>query len=75
MEFSIQLSADYPDKAYGGDRVYRDMLDQALELFGTPVDWCCDSAQQAPMFCGRPLHRAADSALGMHAGKAGEAGH
>ena len=30
MEFSIQLSADYPDKSYGGDRVYRDMLDQAL---------------------------------------------
>lgn len=30
MEFSIQLSADYPDKSYGGDRVYRDMLDQAM---------------------------------------------
>ncbi|QGX97400.1 LLM class flavin-dependent oxidoreductase [Roseovarius faecimaris] len=30
MEFSIQLSADYPDKAYGGDRVYQDMLDQAV---------------------------------------------
>lgn len=30
MEFSIQLSADYPDKSYGGDRVYRDMLDQAV---------------------------------------------
>ena len=30
MEFCIQLSADYPDKAYGGDRVYRDMLDQAV---------------------------------------------
>ncbi|MGB3176788.1 MAG: LLM class flavin-dependent oxidoreductase [Albidovulum sp.] len=30
MEFSIQLSADYPDKSYGGDRVYRDMLDQAI---------------------------------------------
>ncbi|MEM8649621.1 MAG: LLM class flavin-dependent oxidoreductase [Pseudomonadota bacterium] len=29
MEFCIQLSADYPDKSYGGDRVYRDMLDQA----------------------------------------------
>ena len=29
MDFSIQLSADYPDKAYGGDRVYADMLDQA----------------------------------------------
>ena len=29
MEFSIQLSADYPDKGYGGDRVYGDMLDQA----------------------------------------------
>lgn len=29
MEFSIQLSADYPDKSYGGDRVYKDMLDQA----------------------------------------------
>ncbi|WP_120500455.1 LLM class flavin-dependent oxidoreductase [Roseovarius sp. EL26] len=29
MEFSLQLSADYPDKSYGGDRVYRDMLDQA----------------------------------------------
>ncbi len=29
MKFSIQLSADYPDKAYGGDRVYADMLDQA----------------------------------------------
>ena len=30
MKFSIQLSADYPDKQYGGDRVYRDMLDQAV---------------------------------------------
>ena len=30
MEFSIQLSADYPDKGYGGDRVYADMLDQAV---------------------------------------------
>ena len=30
MEFSIQLSADYPDKSYGGDRVYQDMLDQAV---------------------------------------------
>ena len=30
MLFSIQLSADYPDKAYGGDRVYGDMLDQAV---------------------------------------------
>lgn len=30
MEFSIQLSADYPDKNYGGDRVYADMLDQAV---------------------------------------------
>lgn len=30
MEFSLQLSADYPDKAYGGDRVYGDMLDQAI---------------------------------------------
>ena len=29
MEFSIQLSADYPDKSYGGDRVYADMLNQA----------------------------------------------
>ena len=30
MKFSIQLSADYPDKSYGGDRVYGDMLDQAV---------------------------------------------
>jgi len=30
MEFSIQLSADYPDTSYGGDRVYRDMLNQAI---------------------------------------------
>jgi len=29
MQFSIQLSAYYPDKSYGGDRVYRDMLQQA----------------------------------------------
>lgn len=29
MKFSIQLSADYPNKAYGGDRVYGDMLSQA----------------------------------------------
>lgn len=28
MEFSLQLSADYPNKNYGGDRVYKDMLDQ-----------------------------------------------
>ncbi len=30
MEFSIQLSAYYPDKSYGGDRVYNDMLEQAV---------------------------------------------
>ena len=30
MEFSIQLSADYPDASYGGDRVYSDMLEQAV---------------------------------------------
>ena len=30
MDFSIQLSAYYPDKDYGGDRLYRDMLDQAV---------------------------------------------
>ena len=30
MDFSVQLSADYPDKTYGGDRVYQDMLDQAV---------------------------------------------
>lgn len=29
MKFSAQLSADYPDTSYGGDRVYADMLDQA----------------------------------------------
>lgn len=29
MEFSIQLSADYPVKSYGGDKVYADMLKQA----------------------------------------------
>ena len=29
MQFSIQLSAYYPDKHYGGDRVYADMLEQA----------------------------------------------
>ncbi len=30
MKFSIQLSADYPDKSYGGDRVYADMIEQAV---------------------------------------------
>lgn len=29
MDFCVQLSADYPDKSYGGDRVYADMLEQA----------------------------------------------
>ncbi len=29
MRFCIQLSAYYPDRSYGGDRVYRDMLEQA----------------------------------------------
>ncbi len=29
MEFSLQLSAYYPDKSYGGDRLYADMLEQA----------------------------------------------
>ncbi len=29
MDFCIQLSADYPDKSYGGDQVYKDMLEQA----------------------------------------------
>ena len=30
VKFSIQLSADYPDKSYGGDRVYADMIEQAV---------------------------------------------
>ena len=30
MEFSIQLSSDYPDKNYGGEKVYQDMIDQAI---------------------------------------------
>ncbi len=30
MLFSIQLSAFYPDKQYGGDRIYHDMLEQAV---------------------------------------------
>lgn len=30
MEFSIQLSAYYPDKQYGGDLIYRDMIEQAV---------------------------------------------
>lgn len=30
MEFSVQLSSDYPAKEYGGDRVYKDMIDQAI---------------------------------------------
>jgi alkanesulfonate monooxygenase SsuD/methylene tetrahydromethanopterin reductase-like flavin-dependent oxidoreductase (luciferase family) len=30
MKFSIQLSSHYPDKSYGGDRVYGDMLNQAI---------------------------------------------
>ncbi len=30
MEFCPQLSAYYPDKSYGGDRLYRDMLEQAV---------------------------------------------
>ncbi|MDH3665801.1 MAG: LLM class flavin-dependent oxidoreductase [Paracoccaceae bacterium] len=30
MDFSIQLSAYYPDKRYGGDRLYADMLEQAV---------------------------------------------
>ena len=30
MEFCIQLSADYPDGSYSGDRIYSDMLVQAL---------------------------------------------
>ena len=29
MKFCIQLSAYYPDKSYGGERVYADMLEQA----------------------------------------------
>ena len=29
MQFCIQLSAYYPDKSYGGDRIYADMLAQA----------------------------------------------
>lgn len=30
MEFSVQLSCDYPDPAYGGERLYKDMLEQAM---------------------------------------------
>ena len=38
MDFSIQLSAYYPDKNYGGDRLYRDMLDQAVLADRTGFD-------------------------------------
>jgi len=30
MKFSVQLSAYYPDKSYGGDKLYNDMLEQAV---------------------------------------------
>ena len=30
MDFSLQLSAYYPDKNYGGKRLYEDMLEQAV---------------------------------------------
>ena len=30
MEFCVQLSCDYPDKEYGADRLYQDMLAQAV---------------------------------------------
>ncbi len=30
MDFSIQLSAYFPDKSYGGAQVYKDMLEQAV---------------------------------------------
>ena len=30
MDFSLQLSAYYPDKSYGGDCLYADMLEQAV---------------------------------------------
>ena len=30
MEFSVQLSAYYPDKSYGGNRLYADLLEQAV---------------------------------------------
>ena len=30
MQFSIQLSAYYPDKAYAADRLYHDMIEQAI---------------------------------------------
>ncbi len=30
MKFSIQLSAYYPDKNYGSDRIYQDMIEQAI---------------------------------------------
>lgn len=30
MKFSIQLSAYYPDKSYGGQRLYQDMIEQAI---------------------------------------------
>ena len=39
MDFSIQLSAYYPDKSYGGDRLYRDMLEQAVA--GRPDRFRC----------------------------------
>ncbi len=38
MKFSIQLSADYPDKSYGGDRVYADMIEQAVLADGLGYD-------------------------------------
>ena len=36
MDFSVQLSAYYPDKSYGGDRLYADMLEQAVRGSALP---------------------------------------
>ena len=38
MQFCIQLSAYYPDKTYGGDKIYADMLEQARCADGLGYD-------------------------------------
>jgi hypothetical protein len=46
MHFSIQLSAYYPDKSYGGDRVCGDMLEQIDAFNRAKAELGATGAQQ-----------------------------
>lgn len=50
MKFSVQLSCDYPDPAYGGKKLYAEMIEQAVLADRLGFDAVMDAS--VPRRCG-----------------------